>query len=233
MKMDLINIISTESSAIKLTLKLSLITCFFLFLFGTTIAYFLTFKKNKLTPFFETIVTLPLVLPPTVIGFYLLVFFNPDSLLGKFFIKITGEQLAFSFSGLVFASIIYSLPFWVQPLQNSFEKIDKKIIEAAFNIGASRLDIFLNIIIPYCRRGFLTSFILSFAHTIGEFGIVLMVGGNIQNKTRVVSISIYDHVEQLSYSNAHSLSMLLIIFSFFTLLFLYFLNNKTTIGIKN
>ena len=230
--MDLINIIISESSSIKLTLKLSLITCVFLFFIGTSIAYYLAFKKNKFSPFIESLVILPLVLPPTVIGFYLLVFFNPDTILGKLFISITGDQLAFSFSGLVFSSIIYSLPFWVQPLQNSFEKIDKKILEAAVNMGASKFDILIKIIIPSCKRGFLTSFILSFAHTIGEFGIILMVGGNIQGKTRVLSITIYDHVEQLSYSKAHSLSIMLIIFSFFILLFLYYLNNKNSVGLR-
>ena len=230
--MEFINILITESSSIKLTLKLAFITCIFLLFIGTLIAYYLVFKKNKFSPIIESLVTLPLVLPPTVIGFYLLVFFNPNTMLGKFFVSVTGDQLAFSFSGLVFSSIIYSIPFWVQPLQNSFEKIDKKILEAAVNIGASRLDIFLQIIIPTCKRGFFTSFILSFAHTIGEFGIVLMVGGNIQDKTRVLSISIYDHVEQLSYSNAHSLSIILILFSFLTLLFLYYLNDKNAIRVR-
>tara|TARA_B100000131_G_scaffold156597_1_gene151954 strand:- start:1559 stop:2254 length:696 start_codon:yes stop_codon:yes gene_type:complete len=230
--MDFLNILNAEMSAIILTLKLSLVTCIFLFFIGTPISLYLAFKKNKFIPIFESIVTLPLVLPPTVIGFYLLVFFNPESILGKFFITITGEQLAFSFSGLVFASIFYSLPFWVQPLQNSFEKIDKKILEAGTNMGGSNIDLFLKIILPSCKRGFLTAFILSFAHTIGEFGIVLMVGGNIQNKTRVLSISIYDHVEQLSYQNAHFLSIFLILFSFLILLLLYYLNKKSSIGLK-
>ena len=140
--------------------------------------------------------------------------------------------MAFSFSGLVFASIIYSLPFWVQPLQNSFQSVDKKVLEAASNMGASKLDLFNKVIFPLCKKGFLTSFVLSFAHTVGEFGIVLMVGGNIEKETRVLSISIYDHVEQLSYSTANSLSLILIIFSFITLLFLYYLNNKLTFGLK-
>ena len=145
--MDYLNILTAEMSAITLTLKLSLVTCIFLFFIGTPISLYLAFKKNKIIPIFESLVTLPLVLPPTVIGFYLLVFFNPESVLGKFFITITGEQLAFSFSGLVFASIFYSLPFWVQPLQNSFEKIDKKILEAGTNMGGSRLDLLLKIIL--------------------------------------------------------------------------------------
>tara|TARA_B100001540_G_scaffold91167_1_gene82421 strand:+ start:778 stop:1473 length:696 start_codon:yes stop_codon:yes gene_type:complete len=230
--MEFINIIHSEISAINLTFKLSLITCIFLFFFGTPIAYYLAFKKSKYSPLLEALVTMPLVLPPTVIGFYLIVFFNPETILGKIFITITGNQLAFSFNGLVFASIIYSLPFWVQPLQNSFQSVDKKVLEAASNMGASKLDLFNKVIFPLCKKGFLTSFILSFAHTVGEFGIVLMVGGNIEKETRVLSISIYDHVEQLSYSNANSLSLILIIFSFITLLFLYYLNNKLTFGLK-
>ena len=230
--MDFTNVIYSEISAISLTLKLSFITCLFLFLIGTPISYYLAFNKNRYSSFLESLVTLPLVLPPTVIGFYLLVFFNPDTVIGKIFISITGDQLAFSFSGLVFSSIIYSLPFWVQPLQNSFENTDKKVLEAATNIGASKSDLFLKIILPSCKRGFLTSFILSFAHTIGEFGIVLMVGGNIENETRVLSISIYDHVEQLSYDKANSLSLILIVFSFLTLFFLYFINKKFTFGLK-
>ena len=231
--MTVFEILTAELSAIILTLKLSLITCFFLFLIGTPLALLLAYKKNKFNTFLESIFTLPLVLPSTVIGFYLLVFFNPDTILGKFFILLTGEQLAFTFQGLVLASIIYSLPFWIQPLQNSIEKVDKRLIQACTNMGSSKLSIFFEILLPMCKKGFLTSFILSFAHTIGEFGIVLMVGGNIDGQTRVLSISIYDNVEQLSYQNAHVLSLFLILFSTFVLFVIYFINNKNAIGLKS
>ena len=231
--MTVFEILTAELPAIILTLKLSLITCLFFFLIGTPLALLLAFKKNKFNTFLESIFTLPLVLPSTVIGFYLLVFFNPDTILGKFFILLTGEQLAFTFQGLVLASIIYSLPFWIQPLQNSIEKVDKRLIQACTNMGSSKSNIFFEILLPMCKKGFLTSFILSFAHTIGEFGIVLMVGGNIDGQTRVLSIAIYDNVEQLSYQNAHVLSLFLILFSTFVLFVIYFINNKNAIGLKS
>ena len=211
--MNTFEILASELPAIILTLKLSLITCVFLFFIGTPISLFLAFNKKKYKTLLESLVTLPLVLPSTVIGFYLLIFFNPETMLGKVFITLTGQQLAFSFNGLVFASIIYSLPFWVQPLQNAIDQIDKKTIFTCINMGATKISIFFEVLLPLCRKGFITSFILSFAHTIGEFGIILMVGGNIEGKTRVLSISIYDNVEQLSYQNAHVLSIFLIGFS--------------------
>ena len=190
------------------------------------------FIKFIIKFFLEAIVTLPLVLPPTVIGFYLIIFFSPETSLGKFFIMITGEQLIFSFYGLVLASIIYSLPFWVQPLQSSFEKIGKDTIRTAYTLGASPLDTFKNIIIPLSKRGFLTSFIISFAHTMGEFGIVLMVGGGIHGKTKVIAISIYDHVEQLSFGKAHFLAAGMLILSFIILLSLFYSNRTRVVGIK-
>lgn len=230
--MNTFEILASELPAIILTLKLSLITCVFLFFIGTPISLFLAFNKKKYKTFLESLITLPLVLPSTVIGFYLLIFFNPETILGKIFITLTGQQLAFSFNGLVFASIIYSLPFWVQPLQNAIDQIDKKTIFTCINMGATKISIFFEVLLPLCRKGFITSFILSFAHTIGEFGIILMVGGNIEGKTRVLSISIYDNVEQLSYQNAHVLSMFLIGFSLLVLFSLYFINNRNLVGLK-
>ena len=230
--MNTFEILASELPAIILTLKLSLITCVFLFFIGTPISLFLAFNKKKYKTFLESLVTLPLVLPSTVIGFYLLIFFNPETIIGKIFITLTGQQLAFSFNGLVFASIIYSLPFWVQPLQNAIDQIDKKTIFTCINMGATKINIFFEVLLPLCRKGFITSFILSFAHTIGEFGIILMVGGNIEGKTRVLSISIYDNVEQLSYQNAHVLSMFLIGFSLLVLFSLYFINNRNLVGLK-
>ena len=204
--MEAFNFLNSDLNAVLITLKLALTTCFFLALIGTPLAYYLAFKSKKVKPFLESIVTLPLVLPPTVIGFYLIVFFSPDTALGKFFILLTGEQLIFSFYGLVLASIIYSLPFWVQPLQASLEKIGKDTLKTSESLGASKFDTFINVIIPLSKKGFLTSFIISFAHTMGEFGIVLMVGGGIHGKTKVIAISIYDHVEQLSFGKAHFLA---------------------------
>jgi len=230
--MEIYNLLSSDISAIFITLKLALITCFFLAIIGTPLAYYLAFESKRSKSFLEAIVTLPLVLPPTVIGFYLIIFFSPDTFLGNFFIMLTGEQLIFSFYGLVLASIIYSLPFWVQPLQSSFEKIGKDTIRTAYTLGASPLDTFKNIIIPLSKRGFLTSFIISFAHTMGEFGIVLMVGGGIHGKTKVIAISIYDHVEQLSFGKAHFLAAGMLILSFIILLSLFYSSRTRVVGIK-
>ena len=220
--MEAFNFSNSDFNAVFITLKLALTTCFFLALIGTPLAYYLAFNSKKVKPFLESIVTLPLVLPPTVIGFYLIVFFSPDTAVGKFFILLTGEQLIFSFYGLVLASIIYSLPFWVQPLQASLEKIGKDTLKTSESLGASKFDTFINVIIPLSKKGFLTSFIISFAHTMGEFGIVLMVGGGIHGKTKVIAISIYDHVEQLSFGKAHFLAGGMLILSFIILLTLFY-----------
>ena len=230
--MEIYNLFSSDISAIFISLKLALITCFFLGLIGTPLAYYLAFKSKASKSFLEAVVTLPLVLPPTVIGFYLIIIFSPDTYLGNFFIMLTGEQLIFSFYGLVLASVIYSLPFWVQPLQSSFERIGKDTIKTANTLGANSLDTFKNVIIPLSKRGFLTSFIISFAHTMGEFGIVLMVGGGIHGKTKVIAISIYDHVEQLSFGKAHFLAAGMLILSFIILLSLFYSNRTRVVGIK-
>ena len=229
--MEAFNFSNSDLNAVFITLKLALTTCFFLALIGTPLAYYLAFNSKKVKPFLESIVTLPLVLPPTVIGFYLIVFFSPDTALGKFFILLTGEQLIFSFYGLVLASIIYSLPFWVQPLQSSLEKISKDTLKTSESLGASKFDTFINVIIPLSKKGFLTSFIISFAHTMGEFGIVLMVGGGIHGKTKVIAISIYDHVEQLSFGKAHLLAGGMLILSFIILLTLFYFVLNLFIGI--
>jgi len=230
--MEAFNFSNSDLNAVLITFKLALTTCFFLALIGTPLAYYLAFNSKKVKPFLESIVTLPLVLPPTVIGFYLIVFFSPDTALGKFFILLTGEQLIFSFYGLVLASIIYSLPFWVQPLQSSLEKIGKDTLKTSESLGASKFDTFINVIIPLSKKGFLTSFIISFAHTMGEFGIVLMVGGGIHGKTKVIAISIYDHVEQLSFGRAHFLAGGMLILSFIILLTLFYSNRKSIVRVK-
>lgn len=230
--MEIFNLFHSDILALFITLKLAFTTCVLLAIIGTPIAYYLAFKSTKGKSILEAVITLPLVLPPTVIGFYLIVLFSPDTFLGKVFILMTGSQLIFSFYGLVLASVIYSLPFWVQPLQSSFEKIGKDTLNTSKSLGANPLDTFFNIIIPLCKRGFLTSFIISFAHTMGEFGIVLMVGGGIHGKTKVIAISIYDHVEQLSFGKAHFLAGGMLFLSFIILLTLYYSNKQAAVRVK-
>ena len=229
--MDVLNLFYSDIVALFITLKLALITCIFLALIGTPIAYFLAFNSKKSKVIIESLVTLPLVLPSTVIGFYLIVLFSPDTTLGNIFILLTGKQLIFSFYGMVLASIIYSLPFWVQPLQASFEKIGVNTLNTSKSLGAGPFDTFFHVIMPLCKRGFLTSFIISFAHTMGEFGIILMVGGGIHGKTKVIAISIYDHVEQLSFGKAHFLAGVMLMFSFIILLILYYSNKNSIVRV--
>jgi len=171
-------------------------------------------------------VALPLVLPPTVLGFYLLILLSPESSIGAFWVRLTGDTLTFSFTGLVVASLIYSLPFAVQPLQAAFHGVGRGVMEAASTLGASRFDRFRSIALPMSRRGILAAAVLSFAHTVGEFGVVLMVGGNIPGRTRVISIEIYSAVETLDYDTAHILSAGLLCFSFVVLVLVYVLNQR-------
>ena len=164
---------------------------------------------------------MPLVLPPTVLGFYLLVMLNPESAVGSLWVELTGDSLTFSFSGLVIASIIYSLPFMVQPLQAAFRAVPESVLEAAATLGAPPRDRWLNVVLPMAKRGYLTGCVLTFAHTVGEFGVVLMMGGNIPGETRVLSIAIYEHVETLNYDAAHVLALGLLGFSFLSLWLVY------------
>jgi molybdate transport system permease protein len=214
----------TSLGPLLLTIKLAALTTLILLLTGTPIAWLLANTRTRFKPLFETIVALPLVLPPTVMGFYLLVLLGPQGWIGNWWVKITGSALTFSFSGLVIASVIYSFPFVVQPLQNAFESVGNKFMEAARTLGASPVDAFFSIAVPLARRGFLTACVLGFAHTLGEFGVVLMVGGNIPGETRVISIAIYDQVEMLDYAEAHLLSAILLGFAFITLLLMYLVN---------
>ena len=161
-----------------------------------------------------------------MLGFYLLVILSPQSSLGGWWFELTGQTLTFSFSGLVIASVIYSFPFVVQPLQNAFESVGKELLEAAYTLGAKPIDAFFTIAIPLAKRGFMTGAVLGFAHTLGEFGVVLMVGGNIPGETRVVSIAIYDHVESLQYAQAHVLASILLVFAFTAMLLMYVLNHR-------
>lgn len=207
-----------------LTLRLAGVTVVLLLLISTPLALWLARTGSRFKAPIEAITALPLVLPPTVLGFYLLVLMGAQGVAGQLWIDLTGRPLAFSFTGLVIASCIYSLPFVVQPLQASFERLDHKAIEAAWTLGASRLRTFFSITVPQARRGFLTALVLGFAHTLGEFGVVLMVGGNIPGQTQVISIAIYEAVEVLDYGAAHTLSAGLLIVSFLVLVLVYGLN---------
>lgn len=210
-----------------LTLKLASITTLLLFIIGTPLAYWLSATKSKTKPIWETLVSMPLILPPTVLGFYLLIAFGQSSFLGKFLEDVFGLQLVFSFSGLVLASFIYSLPFMVHPIQSGFSSLPFYLKEAAYSLGKSKTTTFFKILIPNIKPALLTGIVLSFAHTIGEFGVVLMIGGNLPGETRVASIAIYDEVEALNYSNANTLSLILFVLSFCILLCVYLINNKS------
>jgi molybdate transport system permease protein len=209
-----------------LTLQLAAVTTAILMVIATPLAWWLAFTTNRMKPVAEAITALPLVLPPTVLGFYLLLAMSPKSTIGGFWLQATGATLTFSFSGLVVASVLYSMPFAVQPLQAAFEAMGRGPLEAAATLRASPLDRFFSVGLPLARRGFLTAAVLSFVHTIGEFGVVLMVGGNIPGQTKVVSIAIYEHVETIAYADAHVLSAILLAFSFLVLLFVYTLNRR-------
>lgn len=209
-----------------LSFKLAVVTTVLLLLLATPVAWWLAFTRHPIKPVIETLSALPLVLPPTVMGFYLLLLMSPNSLLGGWWLTLTDSTLTFSFSGLVIASLVYSLPFAVQPLQTAFEQIGKAPLEAAATLRASPLDTFWSVAVPMARRGFITAAALTFAHTLGEFGVVLMIGGNIPGKTRVVSVTIYEHVETLQYAEAHTLAAILLVLSFAVLLLVYGLNRR-------
>ncbi len=209
-----------------LSLQLAAVTTVLLLLIATPIAWWLAQTRSAARSFVEAAVALPIVLPPTVMGFYLLVVLGPYGSIGSWWVELTGEALTFSFAGLVIASCFYSLPFAVQPLQNAFEALPRANLEAAWTLGASRLDAFFSVAVPLSSRGFLNAVVLSFAHTLGEFGVVLMVGGNIPGETRTISIAIYDHVESLDYASAHTLSAMLLGFAFVSLLGMYVINRR-------
>ena len=210
-----------------LSLKLAITTTALLFLIGGPLAYWLAYYPGRGKVFVEALVGLPLVLPPTVLGFYLLIFFSPENWLGRFFEEYFDIRLVFSFPGLVIASVIYSLPFMVQPLQSGFRSVPKNLSEAAYLLGKSKFITLRKVILPNMKNSILTGCILTFAHTIGEFGVVLMIGGNIPQETRVISIAIYDQVEAMNYSGANMYSGILLIFSFLVLLGVYLLNNRS------
>ena len=210
-----------DMQAVWLTVLLAGVTTLLLFPIASPLAWWLARSDSKGRSLVEAVVAMPLVLPPTVLGFYLLVMLNPESFVGGLWLNVTGESLTFSFSGLVIASVIYSLPFMVQPLHAAFRAVPVPVLEAAATLGASPRDQWLNVVLPLAKRGYLTGGVLTFAHTVGEFGVVLMMGGNIPGETRVLSIAIYEHVETLNYQAAHSLALGLMCFSFLSLWLVY------------
>ena len=212
--------------AVGLTLKLATLTAMILVMIGLPVAYWLSFSKWRWKFLVESVVALPLVLPPTVLGFYILVAMGPQSPVGRLYTSLVGHPLPFTFEGLLFASILYSLPFAVQPFASAFEQVDRRLIEAAWTLGVSRLGTFFKLVLPLSIAGVVTGFVLSFAHTLGEFGVVLMVGGNIEGETRTVSIDIYDHVQALDYGAAAQTAFLLLAISYAVLLLVYAVNRK-------
>ncbi|MGP0629906.1 molybdate ABC transporter permease subunit [Nitrospina sp. 32_T5] len=217
---------------VVLTLQLAGTTVLLLLLVGTPVAWWLSQTKSRWKVWIEAVVALPLVLPPTVLGFYLLIALGANGIIGGPLQEWTGSSLAFTFPGLVLASTLYSLPFVVQPLQGAFESIGRPYLEAAWALRASRWDAFFTVASPLALRGYITAIVLGFAHTLGEFGVVLMVGGNIPGKTKVLSIAIYDHVEVLEYTQAHLLSGGLLIFSFAVLLIVYTFNRRLPLHVS-
>jgi len=223
---------SLDYQPIIITLQLATVTVLVLLVIGIPISWWLAHTRTRFRPIFEAIVALPLVLPPTVLGFYLLIILGPHGWIGKPAEAIFGSPLSFTFTGLVIASTFYSLPFVVQPLYNAFEAIGKDPLEAAWTLGASKWDAFWTVASPMALRGYITAIVLGFAHTLGEFGVVLMVGGSIPGKTKVLSIEIYDRVETLDYSHAHLLSAGLLSFTFLILLIVYYINRKLPVRVS-
>lgn len=212
--------------AVSLTLQLALLTSILLLIISLPLAWWLSQWQSRAKPLVQSVIALPLVLPPTVLGFYLLLAFSPTSLPGEIWQTVTGTQLAFSFSALVIGSVIYSLPFAVQPLYTAFVQLDSRYIDVAKTLGMSGFARWRQIVLPLIKPHILVAFGLSFAHTIGEFGVVLMIGGNIPGETQVLSIALYDHVEALDYESAHTLALVLLVFSLVLLSALYRLNRK-------
>ena len=217
---------AVDLQAILLTLKLAAVTTVVLLAFGTPLAWWLARTRSRLRAPVEAICALPLVLPPTVLGFYLLVLLGPAGPIGGTWEALGGDRLVFSFPGLVIGSVLYSMPFVVQPLQNAFLAIGDRPLEVAATLRATPLDRFFTVAVPQAKPGFLTASVLSFAHTLGEFGIVLMIGGNIPGRTQVLSIALYNHVEALEYDAAHVLAAGLLLFSFAVLILVYAMGRR-------
>ncbi|KAA6226473.1 MULTISPECIES: molybdate ABC transporter permease subunit [unclassified Campylobacter] len=211
-----------------LTFKLSFITTFLLFFVGIFCAYFFVFVRFPLKPIFQVIVAMPLVLPPSVLGFYLLVTFSANSTVGQFLKEYFNLTLVFTFEGLVFASMLFSLPFMVNPLQSAFASVSKNLIDASYTLGKGKIATLFRVIIPNSKVGIFTGCVMAFAHTVGEFGVVMMIGGHKKGETLVASIAIYDELEALNYTLAHHYAFVLFALSFIILLSLYFVNKKFT-----
>jgi molybdate transport system permease protein len=222
----MIGLSNDDWQAIGLTLKLAVTVTFLLLLISTPLAWWLATSRSRWRGTVSAIVALPLILPPTVLGFYLLLAMGPNGWLGQLTQQLGIGLLPFTFWGLVLASMCYSLPFVVQPLQNAMQAIGQRPLEVAATLGASPIDRFLTVVLPLSKPGFITASVLGFAHTVGEFGVILMIGGNIPGQTRVVSIQIYDHVEALQYQQAHWLAASMLLFSFVVLLVLYYSQYK-------
>jgi len=214
-----------------LSFKLAFFVTLILLVIGIPFAWFLSTSKSAIKPVLEAVSALPIVLPPSVLGFYLLVLLSQNSPVGRFFYEYFDIRLVFTFEGLVVASCIYSFPFMIQPLQNGFEHIPKNIIEASYLSGKGKLETLLRVILPNMKNSLITAVIITFAHTVGEFGVVLMVGGSIPGKTEVASVAIYDYVETLDYTKAHIYSAIMLVISFTVLLFVYIFNEKNKIKI--
>ncbi|MDX1942798.1 MAG: molybdate ABC transporter permease subunit [Saprospiraceae bacterium] len=217
---------SEFSQTLLLTFELAIITTALLFLIGVPLAYVLSSLRFKWKPVLEAFVSLPLVLPPTVLGFYLLIAFGPSSWLGAWLQDYFDLRLVFTFTGLVIGSVIYSLPFMVQPVQSGLENLPPNLAEASYSLGKSRIETFFKVLLPNIKPSLLTGAVLSFAHTVGEFGVILMIGGNIPGETRVASIAIYDEVESLNYALANRYALVLLIFSFVILMVVYTFNQR-------
>lgn len=213
-------------TAISVTFQLATLTAVILLLVGLPIAYWLTFSRWRWKFVIESVVALPLVLPPTVLGFYILVAIGPHSPIGRLYADVVGHPLPFTFEGLLLASILYSLPFAVQPFASAFDQVDRRVLEASWTLGVSRIATFFRLMLPLSAAGTVTGFVLSFAHTLGEFGVVLMVGGNIEGETRTVSIDIYDEVQALNYAGAAKTALFLLVISYAVLLTVYAMNRK-------
>lgn len=215
-----------EFTPFILSFKLAFVTTFILFLIGVPFAWYLSQTKSKFKPFLEAFTALPIVLPPSVIGFYILVMLSQNSLLGRFLNDFFDIQLVFNFTGLVVASIFYSFPFMIQPLQSGFESINKNMIEASYISGKSQFTTLFRVVLPNIKPTLLTALVVTFAHTVGEFGVVLMVGGSIEGETKVASVAIYEMVEIMDYSSAHIYSGIMLLLSFLVLLSVYLFNHK-------
>ena len=225
------NLHADDITAFLLTLRLSIITTAILLIVGTPFALWLSHTRSRVKPFIEAVVALPLVLPPTVLGFYLLLVLGANGPIGQMFESVGLSAPVFSFTGLIIGSVVYSLPFVVQPLVNAFAAIGDRPMEVAATLRSSPWDRFWHVMVPLARPGFITAGVLGFAHTLGEFGVVLMIGGNIPGETKVASIAIYDHVEALDYQRAHVLAAILLVISFVLLVIVYATNKRVRLSV--